>query len=94
MDDEIDTGRVEQASAALQLEVVAVRQAIAEQTAPDCALTLGAIVKELQGATPGRRRQRGRASRRAERRWRTSPTRNGGNSMTAASSDQLVAERH
>ena len=49
MDDEADTGGAERAFAALRAEVAALRQAIEGQTAPDYALTLGAIVKELRG---------------------------------------------
>jgi hypothetical protein len=49
MDDEADTGSAERAFAALRAEVAALRQAVDGQTAPDYALTLGAIVKELQG---------------------------------------------
>jgi len=48
MDDEADTGSAERAFAALRAEVAALRQAVEGQTAPDYALTLGAIVKELQ----------------------------------------------
>ena len=48
MDDEADTGGAERAFAALRAEVAALRQAVEGQTAPDYALTLGAIVKELQ----------------------------------------------
>ena len=48
MDDETDTGSAERAFAALRAEVAALRQAVEGQTAPDYALTLGAIVKELQ----------------------------------------------
>jgi hypothetical protein len=49
MDDADDTGGAERAFAALRAEVAALRQAVEGQTAPDYALTLGAIVKELQG---------------------------------------------
>lgn len=49
MDDADDTGGAERAFAALLAEVVALRQAVEGQTAPDYALTLGAIIKELQG---------------------------------------------
>jgi hypothetical protein len=49
MDDADDTGGAERAFEALRAEVAALRQAVEEQTAPDYALTLGAIVKELQG---------------------------------------------
>jgi hypothetical protein len=48
MDDEADTGSAERAFEALRAEVAALRQTIEGQTAPDYALTLGAIVKELQ----------------------------------------------
>jgi hypothetical protein len=48
MDDADDTGGAERAFAALQAEVAALRQAVEGQAAPDYALTLGAIVKELQ----------------------------------------------
>jgi len=48
MDDEADTGSAERAFAALRAEVAALRRAVEGQTAPDYALTLGAIVKELQ----------------------------------------------
>jgi len=48
MDDEADTGSAERAFAALRAEVAALRQAVEGQTAPDYALTLGTIVKELQ----------------------------------------------
>ena len=48
MDDEADTGGAERAFEALRAEVAALRQAVEGQTAPDYALTLGAIVKELQ----------------------------------------------
>ena len=44
-----DTGSAERAFEALRAEVAALRQAVEGQTAPDYALTLGAIVKELQG---------------------------------------------
>jgi hypothetical protein len=49
MDDETDTGGAERAFEALRAEVAALRQAVEGQTAPDYTLTLGAIVKELQG---------------------------------------------
>ena len=49
MDDEADTGGAERAFEALRAEVAALRQALEGQTPPDYALTLGAIVKELQG---------------------------------------------
>jgi hypothetical protein len=45
MDDETDTGRAERAFEALRAEVAALRQAVERQTAPDYALTLGAIAK-------------------------------------------------
>jgi Family of unknown function (DUF6118) len=48
MDDEADTSSAERAFDALRAEVATLRQAIEGQTAPDYALTLGAIVKELQ----------------------------------------------
>jgi len=48
MDDEADTGSAERAFAALRAEVAALRQTVEGQAAPDYALTLGAIVKELQ----------------------------------------------
>jgi len=48
MDDEADTGSAERAFEALRAEVAALRQAVEGQVAPDYALTLGAIVKELQ----------------------------------------------
>ena len=48
MDDADDTGGAERAFEALRAEVAALRQAVEGQTAPDYALTLGAIVKELQ----------------------------------------------
>lgn len=48
MDDQADTGSAERAFAALRAEVAALCQAVEGQTAPDYALTLGAIVKELQ----------------------------------------------
>jgi len=48
MDDEADTGSAERAFEALRAEVAALRQAVEGQAAPDYALTLGAIVKELQ----------------------------------------------
>ena len=49
MDDEADTGSAERAFEALRTEVAALRQAVERQAAPDYALTLGTIVKELQG---------------------------------------------
>ena len=48
MDDEADSSAAERAFEALRAEVAALRQAVTGQTAPDYALTLGAIVKELQ----------------------------------------------
>ncbi len=48
MDDEADSGAAERAFEALRAEVAALRQAVAGQTAPDYALTLGAIARELQ----------------------------------------------
>jgi hypothetical protein len=48
MDDEADSSAAERAFEALRAEVAALRQAVAGRTAPDYALTLGAIVKELQ----------------------------------------------
>jgi hypothetical protein len=48
MDDADDTGGAERAFEALRAEVAALRQAVEGQVAPDYALTLGAIVKELQ----------------------------------------------
>ena len=48
MDDEADTGGAERAFEALRAEVAALRQAVEGQAAPDYALTLGAIAKELQ----------------------------------------------
>ena len=48
MDDEADAGAAERAFEALRAEVAALRQAVAGQTAPDYALTLGAIAQELQ----------------------------------------------
>jgi hypothetical protein len=44
-----DTGSAERAFEALRVEVAALRLAVEGQAAPDYALTLGAIVKELQG---------------------------------------------
>lgn len=49
MDDADDTGSAERAFEALRAEVAALRQAVEGQAAPDYTLTLGAIVKELQG---------------------------------------------
>ena len=48
MDEEADTGGAERAFEALRAEVAALRQAVEGQAAPDYALTLGAIAKELQ----------------------------------------------
>ena len=48
MDVEADSSAAERAFEALRAEVAALRQAVAGQTAPDYALTLGAIAKELQ----------------------------------------------
>jgi uncharacterized protein DUF6118 len=48
MDDEADTGGAERAFEALRAEVAALRHAVEGQAAPDYALTLGAIAKELQ----------------------------------------------
>jgi hypothetical protein len=48
MDDEADTGGAERAFEALRAEVAALRQTVERQAAPDYALTLGAIAKELQ----------------------------------------------
>jgi Family of unknown function (DUF6118) len=48
MDDEADIGGAERAFEALRAEVAALRQAVEGQSAPDYALTLGAIAKELQ----------------------------------------------
>jgi hypothetical protein len=48
MDDEADIGGAERAFEALRAEVAALCQALERQTAPDYALTLGAIAKELQ----------------------------------------------
>lgn len=48
MDDADDTSGAERAFDALRAEVAALRQAVEGQAAPDYALTLGAIVKELQ----------------------------------------------
>ena len=48
MDDEADTGVAERAFEVLRAEVVALRQTVEGQAAPDYALTLGAIAKELQ----------------------------------------------
>ena len=48
MDEDADTGGAERAFEALRAEVAALRQVIEEQTAPDYALTLGAIARELE----------------------------------------------
>jgi hypothetical protein len=48
MDEDADTAGAERAFDALRAEVASLRQAIDGQTVPDYALTLGAIVKELQ----------------------------------------------
>jgi Family of unknown function (DUF6118) len=48
MDDEADSGGAERGFEALRAEVAALRQAVEGQAAPDYALTLGAIAKELQ----------------------------------------------
>lgn len=48
MDDAADAGAAERAFEALRAEVAALRQAVAGQAAPDYALTLGEIAKELQ----------------------------------------------
>src|SRR5271167_3466390 len=48
MDDEADTGGAERAFEALRAEVAALCQVVEGQTAPDYAMTLGAIAKELQ----------------------------------------------
>ena len=48
MDNEADSGAAERAFEALRAEVAALRREIAGQTAPDYALTLGAIAQELQ----------------------------------------------
>ena len=50
MDDEDDIGGAERAFEALRAEVTLLRQAVEGQSAPDYALTLGAIAKELQAA--------------------------------------------
>ena len=62
MDDADDTGSAERAFEALRAEVAALRQAVEGQTAPDYALTLGAIVKELQGIGAAAGGDRGRAA--------------------------------
>ncbi|MFP5249144.1 MAG: DUF6118 family protein [Acidobacteriota bacterium] len=49
MDEADDTGSAERAFEALRAEVARLRQGIEGQAAPDYALTLGAIVKDLQG---------------------------------------------
>jgi hypothetical protein len=48
MDEDADTGGTERAFEALRAEVMALRQVVEGQTAPDYALTLGPIAKELQ----------------------------------------------
>jgi hypothetical protein len=48
MDEDADTGGAERAFEALRAEVAALRQAVEGQAAPDYALTLGAMAKELQ----------------------------------------------
>ena len=48
MDEDSDTGGAELAFEALRVEVAALRQAVEGQTAPDYALTLGVIAKELE----------------------------------------------
>jgi hypothetical protein len=48
MEEDADTGGAERAFEALRAEVGALRQVVEGQTAPDYALTLGAIAKELQ----------------------------------------------
>jgi hypothetical protein len=48
MDEDADTGGAERAFEALRAEVAALRQAVEGQAAPDYALTLGVIAKELQ----------------------------------------------
>jgi hypothetical protein len=48
MDEDADTGGAERAFEALRAEMAALRQAVEGQTAPDYALTLGVIAKELQ----------------------------------------------
>jgi hypothetical protein len=48
MDEDIDTSGAERAFEALRAEMAALRQAVEGQTAPDYALTLGVIAKELQ----------------------------------------------
>src|SRR5487761_2248216 len=58
MDDAADAGAAERAFEALRAEVAALRQAVAGQTAPDYALTLGEIVKELQAVGEGFERGR------------------------------------
>ena len=51
MNDDADSGGAERAFAALRAEVAALRQAVEGQSVPDYALTLGAMAKELQGAS-------------------------------------------
>jgi hypothetical protein len=48
MDEDADTGGAERAFEALRAEVAALRQVVEGQTAPDYALTLGAMAKELR----------------------------------------------
>jgi hypothetical protein len=48
MDEDADTGGAERAFEALRAEVGALRQALEGQAAPDYALTLGVIARELQ----------------------------------------------
>ena len=48
MDDAADAGAAERAFEALRAEIAALRQIVEGQAAPDYALTLGAIVQELQ----------------------------------------------
>jgi hypothetical protein len=48
MGDEADTGGAERAFEALRMEVAALHRIVEGQTAPDYALTLGAIAKEMQ----------------------------------------------
>ena len=48
MDEDADTGGAERAFEALRAEVAALRQAVEGQAAPDYALTLGVIAKELR----------------------------------------------
>jgi hypothetical protein len=48
MDEDADTGGAERAFEALRAEVAALRQALEGQAAPDYALTLGVIARELE----------------------------------------------